>query len=111
MENGTNSTTGALIESPDGLGNRLAEIRVLTPLSIVVPTYKEVESLPYLLERIDALRIKYDLTLELLVMDDKSGDGSVELVEQSGHEWARIIVREGPRGLSPAVLDGIRLAK
>ncbi|WP_435009713.1 glycosyltransferase [Tundrisphaera lichenicola] len=90
---------------------RLAEIRVLTPVSIVVPTYRESESLPHLLERIEALRIDHDLTLELLVMDDNSADGSVELIRESGHDWARIVVRDGPRGLSPAVLDGIKLAR
>ncbi len=89
----------------------LAEVRVLTPVSIIVPTYKEVESLPHLLERIRDLRERQDLTLELIFMDDNSNDGSVELVEESGHEWARMVVRTGPRGLSPAVLDGLKLAR
>jgi dolichol-phosphate mannosyltransferase len=43
---------------------QLAEIRVLTPVSIVVPTYKEAESLPHLLGRIEALRSRYDLELD-----------------------------------------------
>jgi dolichol-phosphate mannosyltransferase len=90
---------------------RLAEIRVLTPITIVVPTYKEVESLPHLLRRIDEVRGRHDLTIELLLMDDKSDDGSVEYIESSGYDWARIVVRDGPRGLSPAVLDGLKLAK
>jgi dolichol-phosphate mannosyltransferase len=91
--------------------DRLAEIRVLVPISIVVPTYKEVESLPHLLARIEALRSRYDLTLEVLIMDDQSNDGSVEYVQSSGHDWVRIVVREGPRGLSPAVLDGLLMAR
>jgi dolichol-phosphate mannosyltransferase len=111
MENMSHSVADEIAESADGLGHRLAEIRVLTPFSIVVPTYKEVESLPHLLDRVEALRIKHDLTLELVVMDDQSNDGSVELIERCGYDWARIVVRDGPRGLSPAVLDGIRLAK
>ncbi len=88
----------------------LAEIRVLTPISIIVPTYKEAESLPYLLDRLEGLRIRHNMDLELLVMDDQSNDGSVEVVGRSGHEWARIVVREGRRGLSPAVLEGLELA-
>jgi dolichol-phosphate mannosyltransferase len=90
---------------------RLAEIHILTPISIVVPTYKERDSLPHLLDRIEDLRIRHDLMLEVLLMDDRSNDGSVEYVRGSGHDWARIVVRDGPRGLSPAVLDGIRLAR
>ena len=101
---------GAVASHPES-DDHLATIHVLTPLSIVVPTYKEVDSLPHLLERINALRARHDLELELLIMDDQSNDGSVELVEQSGYDWARIVVRDGPRGLSPAVLDGLRLAR
>lgn len=103
----------ALLAGPteDDLSAPLAEIRVLVPLSIVVPTYKEAESLPHLLARIDNLRIRHGLTLEVLIMDDQSNDGSVEYVESSGYDWARIVVRDGPRGLSPAVLDGLKLAK
>jgi dolichol-phosphate mannosyltransferase len=44
-------------------------------------------------------------------MDDDSADGSVEVVENSGYDFARIIVRKQNRGLSPAVIDGLRLAK
>ena len=89
---------------------RLAEIRVLTPLSIVVPTFRERDSLPHLFERIEALRTEQNLTLEVLVMDDQSNDGSAEYVRDCGHDWARMVVRDGPRGLSPAVLDGIQLS-
>ena len=39
-------------------------------LSIVVPTYKEAESLPLLIERLDALRTSQSLDLELLILDD-----------------------------------------
>ncbi len=90
---------------------RLAEIRVLAPVSIIIPTYKEVENIPILLDRINEVRRKYGLTLEVLMMDDQSSDGSVQAVQASGYEWARIVVREGPRGLSPAVVDGLRLAR
>jgi dolichol-phosphate mannosyltransferase len=99
------------MESRSDSPENLAAIRVLTPISIIVPTYKEVESLPHLLDRIESLRAVHDLTLEVLIMDDNSNDGSVEYVERSGYDWAKIIVREGPRGLSPAVLDGLRLAR
>lgn len=107
----SNRTGDAAVQSIPDQPDRLAEIRVLTPISIVVPTYKERDSLPHLLERIEALRSLHDLTIEVLLMDDQSNDGSVEFVRDGGFEWARMVVRGGPRGLSAAVLDGIRLAR
>ncbi len=41
-------------------------------------------------------------------MDDDSRDGSAELVENMNHPWVRMIVRTADRGLSHAVLDGLR---
>lgn len=94
-----------------GSSMELARIQVSTPLSIIVPTYKERDNIPLLIERIDTLRQKDYLDLELIFMDDKSGDGSVEYVEGCGHDWVRIIERTKNRGLSPAVIDGFRAAK
>lgn len=91
--------------------SELAQIRVNVPLSIVIPTYKEVLNIPHVLDRIDRLRKTTGLECEVLFMDDNSNDGSVEAVESSGHSFARIVVRKTNRGLSPAVVDGFRLAR
>jgi dolichol-phosphate mannosyltransferase len=80
-------------------------------VSVIVPTYKEVENLPHLIERLGRLRDQTGMDLELLIMDDNSRDGSVELVESKGLPWARIVVRTKDRGLSPAVIDGMKLAR
>ncbi|MEL7218212.1 MAG: glycosyltransferase family 2 protein [Pseudomonadota bacterium] len=88
-----------------------ADIRVLSPVSIIVPTYQEVENIPHLIARVDAMRRDNNMTLELLFMDDDSQDGSVEAVEASGHDWVRMIVRTSDRGLSRAVVDGFRAAR
>lgn len=89
----------------------LADLQVLSPVSIIIPTYREVENIPLILDRIDQVRRKHDMTVEVLFMDDDSQDGSVEAVQASGHEWARIIVRTSNRGLSWAVLDGFQAAQ
>lgn len=89
----------------------LAQINVLAPITIIIPTYREAANIPFLLRRLDALRRAFDLRLEVLIMDDGSKDGSVEAVEREGLDWVQIIVREGPRGLGPAVADGLRLAR
>lgn len=80
-------------------------------ISIVVPTYCEVDNIPPLIARIAAVREVYDLTLEVIFADDNSRDGSVEAVTAAGYDWAQILVRTEDRGLSASVLDGFRLAR
>lgn len=89
----------------------LARVQVITPISIIVPTYKERENIPLVIARVEQLRQTHGLEAELLFMDDMSRDGSVEYVEGCGRDWVRIIERSGNRGLSPAVIDGFRAAK
>ena len=45
-------------------------------VSVIVPTYKEVENLPLLTERLEEVRQKHHLSLQLLIMDDDSQDGT-----------------------------------
>jgi dolichol-phosphate mannosyltransferase len=80
-------------------------------VTVVVPTYCEVENLPELIERLGALHDSAGLDLDLLLMDDDSRDGSAELVRELRLPWARMIVRTGDRGLSQAVLEGMRVAR
>lgn len=89
----------------------LATIRVATPISVIVPTFNEAENIPVLLARLDELRRRYDLELEVLVMDDDSKDGTADAVAAFGADWCRAVVRTTDRGLSAAVLDGLRLAR
>ncbi|MGE8104792.1 glycosyltransferase [Allorhizobium sp. NPDC080224] len=88
-----------------------AKIVISTPLSIIVPTFRECENIPRLIERVRALKEAHDISLELIFMDDQSRDGSVEVVAATGLDWVRILERDGERGLSPAVIDGFRLAR
>jgi dolichol-phosphate mannosyltransferase len=99
---------GRLAES---LLSRNMNSPVSIELSVIVPTYREVESLPHLLPRLlDTIR-QLDVPAEVLIMDDQSNDGTVELVDQLGISEVRLCVREGKRGLSPAVVDGFRMAR
>lgn len=90
---------------------RLAEIRVTTPVSIIVPTYRERENLPHLVERIAKLRERNGMELQLLIVDDDSRDGSEEWVREEAPDWVEILVRTENRGLSPSVVDGLRAAR
>jgi dolichol-phosphate mannosyltransferase len=77
-------------------------------LTVVVPTYKEVANIPLLVERLNAVREQSGVRLDVLLMDDDSRDGSAELVEQLRLPWVKLITRTQDRGLSQAVLDGLR---
>lgn len=79
-------------------------------VSIIVPTYKEAEALPILVERLAALREQWLPSLELIVVDDDSQDGTIEWFESQPHGWARLIVRKEDRGLSQSVLEGMNKA-
>jgi dolichol-phosphate mannosyltransferase len=89
-------------------------MRVLnnSPLtSIVVPTFREAESLPELIDRVGKLRAAGTSILELLIVDDDSQDGTESLMQSRPEPWVRLIVRKRDRGLSQAVLEGLRQAK
>lgn len=79
--------------------------------SIIVPTFREAEALPELIERIGALRSATGSILELLIVDDDSRDGTEELIRSRRESWVRLILRKEDRGLSQAVLEGLRQAR
>jgi hypothetical protein len=89
----------------------MSTVEIPPAVTIVVPTYQEVENIPLLVERIDKVRRENHLEIELLLMDDNSCDGSAELVEGMNLAWVKLITRTGNRGLSNSVLDGLRLAR
>jgi dolichol-phosphate mannosyltransferase len=86
-------------------------MRPLPSITIVVPTYEEAENLPGLIDRVAGVREAHDLAIDLLIMDDDSRDGSVDLVAARPEKWVQLIVRTVGRGLSEAALDGLRRAR
>jgi dolichol-phosphate mannosyltransferase len=80
-------------------------------VTVVVPTYHEVENIPLLVERLARVRDEAGLELELLLMDDDSQDGSEELVRGLALDWVQLVVRRTDRGLSQAVMDGLRRSR
>jgi len=75
-------------------------------VSIIIPTYNERGNIIPLVERIDRALSSYDY--EVVFIDDNSGDGTAELVEDLSPEYpVKVIVRKNKRGLASAVVDGI----
>lgn len=77
-------------------------------VSVVVPSFEEAESLPHLIDRLAEVARAAQLRLDLTIVDDDSRDGTAELVRARPEPWVRLLLRTGERGLSQAVLHGLR---
>jgi dolichol-phosphate mannosyltransferase len=77
-------------------------------IDVVVPTFREAPNIPLLIERLDALRTAHNLDLRLTVVDDNSRDGTAETIQRLNLPWVSLIVRTDERGLSSAVLEGLK---
>lgn len=75
---------------------------------IIIPTYNEMENLPRLLERIDAL----SLGVDVLVVDDGSPDGTGEWMKSqlAARNNLRLLQRKGKQGLGSAYKAGFAFA-
>jgi len=80
-------------------------------VSIVVPTFREAESLPLLIDRIALLKETSGIELELLIIDDDSRDGTEAVIASRPEPWLQLFVRTVDRGLSQAVLFGLSRAR
>jgi dolichol-phosphate mannosyltransferase len=77
-------------------------------VALIIPTLREAQSLPRLLQRIRALLADSAVPFEILVVDDDSRDGTEEIVRAIAAEDNRVrfLLRHGERGLSGAILYG-----
>jgi dolichol-phosphate mannosyltransferase len=83
-----------------------------SPFSIIVPTYREATNILALAKRIAEVDFS-GREFEVILVDDNSNDGTVELVDQlqSQYPWLKILVRQSPRNLSQSILDGYHAAR
>lgn len=82
-------------------------------LSVVVPVYNEVESLPHLIEAIASTLNATQLTYELICVDDGSTDGSAEVLKKESRvrSYLRSIILRRNYGQTPAMAAGFNHAK
>ena len=85
----------------------------MTEVSVVTPTYGEAENLPHLARAVDSALRAAGLSYELIVSDDPSGDETAAVCAELAREYpVRLLSRAGRlRGLSPAVVDGLEIAR
>ncbi len=80
-------------------------------VSIIVPTFREAKNVPELLRRIDASMRDDGLPYEVIIVDDNSNDGIQDACGQLNAQFpVKLIVRTHERGLSSAVVTGLKAA-
>lgn len=81
-------------------------------VSIIIPTYNEVENITDLLPRLINVLDRIDAKYEILIVDDASPDNTAEIAQDLLGQKGRVIRRVlDKRSLSLSVLEGIRQAR
>jgi len=80
-------------------------------VSVVLPTFNEAGNIVSLIERVAAALA--GVPHEILVMDDRSPDGTARLAREAAADFPQTIVieREPPAGLTRSIRDGIERAR
>ncbi len=79
-------------------------------LSVIIPTYNERENIALLLQQLTQTLSFLAGRYEILVVDDQSPDGTVEVVQDCAYPAVRVLQRSGVRDLSCALADGFDAA-
>ena len=76
---------------------------------IIIPTFNEAENIVNIINELVA--INYDgVTIEILVVDDNSSDGTAMLVKNLNYKRVHIIERPSKLGLGTAYIRGFKFA-
>lgn len=82
--------------------------------SILLPTYNEKENLPIIIWLIDQTMTKHDYNYEVIIIDDGSPDGTLEVAKQLqkiyGADKIVLRPREKKLGLGTAYIHGLKHA-
>lgn len=91
----------------------LAPNHMRPDISIVVPIYNEVESIPHLVDAIASSVRNQNISYEIVCIDDGSSDGSAEILRSMARERddLRAILLRRNYGQTPAMAAGFQYAQ
>jgi dolichol-phosphate mannosyltransferase len=81
-------------------------------LSVVIPTFNERENLEILIPSVENVFLKHGIDGEIIVVDDRSTDGSAEVLTELTRTCPslRVRIRSGPPSIARAWYEGFDLA-
>jgi glycosyltransferase involved in cell wall biosynthesis len=79
-------------------------------VSIVVPAYNEVANMPFLIEEFDKF-IKKHKNYEVIVVDDGSEDGTLDMLKKKKRSYLRTVRHQRNLGKTQAIISGAKIAK
>lgn len=92
-------------ENPQGIieGN----LDICSDIGLILPTYCEVANIGKLIEEIENLNLK----IAILVIDDSSPDGTIDVVRKMQGKYGNILLFVRPKklGLGTAITDGFKI--
>jgi dolichol-phosphate mannosyltransferase len=81
-------------------------------VSVVIPTFREADNLPILIPQVAEALARAGLDGEILIVDDNSPDATANVCADLSRNYpVRLLVRTTERGLSSAVIHGLRHAR
>ena len=81
----------------------------MSRILVLVPTYNEAESLENLLTRLDkSCTALSGNEIDILIIDDKSPDGTADLAASLGIKRVNILRRNSKNGLGPSYIAGFK---
>src|SRR3989475_4719412 len=83
-------------------------------LSIVIPTYNERENVEQLLAEIASVAARLNRPSEVVLVDDRSPDGTAELASELGRDKGldvTIVTPDGPRSMGGAIARGLDVCR
>jgi dolichol-phosphate mannosyltransferase len=86
---------------------------MLYDLTVIIPTFNEEENIEKMIVAVDTICKAYNITEEILVVDDSSFDKTGLVVKRlmSEYSFLNLMIRTQNPGLSPSLYDGIINAK
>ncbi len=78
-------------------------------LSVVIPCYNEEDSVAFVLSRLNELRFRPNLDLQVIAVDDGSSDQTVQKL--AAFPWVEIIRHEKTMGYGAALKSGFKKAR
>ncbi len=75
-------------------------------LSIIIPVYNEKNTILEILKRVEAVNLP-DIRKEIIIIDDKSNDGTVDILKSVENKF-KVIFKEKNQGKGSAVIAGFK---